>query len=1101
VVRISDSQFRETRNPEWPSKLGIHGHYASRDLSRIVDVISAMSRSKPGRVAYSKTGVLRRPGKPDVWLRYGGPALLPTGSATVTDSTARAMLPPEFEDIAPIRNLSYSLPSTDATAAADLAWIFTALDVYPDSPELAVMLLAVLIWALFSSFNGKITTTACGDSGEAGKTAFHDAVLAAAQSATHQAGRGVEACVFDMRNKGTSLGLDQFAHYGRGAALIVDDVITRSMNAAAVDKAIAKLDGIYDGFVGGNGSPRGGFKQGRATASTNTAPTGCAAVTLENIPGEDRLISTMGRTGAADLENPADVDLWSAALTVLQEHSPEIARALSRFIADHLGRDMEKVGAVTLAELRPVTDGWQRRYGGHKRPPDTYARLAAGWALLARHEARVNGEDPADREASHREAYGLNVLMDMFAGQAARSGKVPGARNITDPAELWVRSVSKLLNVGDVYVTDSELTAAGQFQPPQRLSVADWGRLGWKSRTVSESDGSLAAVWEPIRPGAPVGAVLVHDPEARGPKPCYGMRLMVLAPDFDPLTERAAKYAKDFKGLSLTEGTSLRDKLVAAKVLHRKDAETQRQVWDEAGQSRKYVVDLAPILAGTLQAQGDDPGQGDGGGGGTSGQPDPPAGGATADEHQHDEQGTLDAAPADPKEAYLDEAVPAAAALETVDAGRKMWTEAGQHLTGASLAYLRSLIEARIEDMKGACCRGCKLPLPAAAGLADGGYHVSCDPGPAPDVDHPETESQIRTAGADFEATEEAAEPEEEPEPETSAKWDSFGAMEANLKASRLHPQWFIRREDRDSGPWPAAVLADRTVESGFRWSLLAAGDCGGYSPTRIVVPFDRGQSFPAACSSVPVAPNKLTHHGALDQNPKDAGDHGLAGVCEVIVPAWEHEARIGHPLGRKAVPGERLWVPSGQVELLWKLHEAGQIARPVVVDSWLGRRTTSLFDDYARAVREARHQYADDPEGTAGVKFMASVALRKLYPVSKPGPWWRPDWRSAIVAEASTRLWAVAWRAVQAGATLVQVGNTDQVAFLLPEGEDPAGWAPPGYKLGREPGTYHAGVTRVRAGTDLGGVDPGRVAPGADPKVLEITGPLPLAVWVLRRG
>jgi hypothetical protein len=318
---------------------------------------------------------------------------------------------------------------------------------------------------------------------------------------------------------------------------------------------------------------------------------------------------------------------------------------------------------------------------------------------------------------------------------------------------------------------------------------------------------------------------------------------------------------------------------------------------------------------------------------------------------------------------------------------------------------------------------------------------------------------------------------------------------------SRLHPLWFIRRADRDSGPWPAAVLADRSVESGFRWSLLAAGDCGGYSPTRIVVPFDRGQSFPAACSSVPVAPNKLTHHGALDQNPKDAGEHGLAGVCEVIVPAWEHEARIGHPLGRKAVPGERLWVPSGQVELLWKLFEAGQISRPLVVDSWLGRRTTGLFDDYARAVREARHQYADDPEGTAGVKFMASVALRKLYPVSKPGPWWRPDWRAAIVAEASTRLWAVAWRAVQAGATLVQVGNTDQVAYLLPEGEDPAGWAPPGYKLGREPGTYHAGVTRVRAGTDLTGVDPGRVEPGADPKVLEITGPLPLTVWVNRRG
>ncbi|MET7457956.1 hypothetical protein ABZT03_40120 [Streptomyces sp. NPDC005574] len=49
--------------------------------------------------------------------------------------------------------------------------------------------------------------------------------------------------------------------------------------------------------------------------------------------------------------------------------------------------------------------------------------------------------------------------------------------------------------------------------------------------------------------------------------------------------------------------------------------------------------------------------------------------------------------------------------------------------------------------------------------------------------------------------------------------------------------------------------------------------------------------------------------------------------------------------------------------------------------------------------------------------KTRLSVALRLLWP-KRPesrSPFWRPDWRMSMVAEASVRHWTVAFKAVQA--------------------------------------------------------------------------------------
>jgi hypothetical protein len=315
--------------------------------------------------------------------------------------------------------------------------------------------------------------------------------------------------------------------------------------------------------------------------------------------------------------------------------------------------------------------------------------------------------------------------------------------------------------------------------------------------------------------------------------------------------------------------------------------------------------------------------------------------------------------------------------------------------------------------------------------------------------------------------------------------------------------------QNRDMPQWQAAIEADHTAEAGYRWER--PGLLEEFGPDQLVVPFDRSQSFTAAASSVPLAANVLTDSGALDRNPRELGaidpqtgkPTGLAGVAEAIVPGWDHPG-MPHPLGRRAADmiGQRAWIVTAALEHWWKLHNLGLISEPRVTASYTGRRTVGLLDPYSSAVRDARKEHTGDEAMTAAVKRSASIALRMLYPKAARSPWWRPDWRGGNVAEAMIRHWALAWKATQAGEILAGVGNVDVAAFVLPEGADPGTWVPAGYRLGRDPGTIHPGVIRVRQDqADLSGIDPARISPSGHPAFVEVSGPVPLRVWVNRRG
>ena len=203
----------------------------------------------------------------------------------------------------------------------------------------------------------------------------------------------------------------------------------------------------------------------------------------------------------------------------------------------------------------------------------------------------------------------------------------------------------------------------------------------------------------------------------------------------------------------------------------------------------------------------------------------------------------------------------------------------------------------------------------------------------------------------------------------------------------------------------------------------------------------DRNGSYPSACSAVPLAPNKLLHAG-----PLDGFDKTKAGVYLIDIPQW-NRTDMPHPLGRIIErPDEqgRVWVTTPHIKQLEKLVREGHLAAaPTIHDSWTGKANESLFKPFYEATtRKARTelvQVGGDPY--KAYKTRLSIALRLLWPkrAEQRSPFWRPDWRMSMVAEASVRHWSVAFRAVQDGHKLIALRNVDAAVFWTPDGVPPA--------------------------------------------------------------
>lgn len=273
-----------------------------------------------------------------------------------------------------------------------------------------------------------------------------------------------------------------------------------------------------------------------------------------------------------------------------------------------------------------------------------------------------------------------------------------------------------------------------------------------------------------------------------------------------------------------------------------------------------------------------------------------------------------------------------------------------------------------------------------------------------------------------------------------------------------ISPTYHVRLRvpdaERTAEPWS---LADVICDGRHSWEAPTLPKNGRY------VVLDRNGSYPSAASSVPVAPNLLTHTGPVQY------DTDRAGLYLIRVPKWPYIRHIGHPLGVAAAEAERgeVWVTDPHMRLLIKLAKAGAISPIEILDSWTGRAHTSLFTGFGAWARELRAQTRGTDDYTAG-KVAVSRAIRLVWASQsqKRSLIWRPDWWHAWVSEANVRHWAVGYRAhTEYGHKLLSMRNTDEVTILAPTDVD-ATWCPEPYKLDTKDTGAYGLVTIEETGT-----------------------------------
>ncbi|MFF7550602.1 DnaB-like helicase C-terminal domain-containing protein [Streptomyces canus] len=322
---------------------------------------------------------------------------------------------------------------------------------------------------------------------------------------------------------------------------------------------------------------------------------------------------------------------------------------------------------------------------------------------------------------------------------------------------------------------------------------------------------------------------------------------------------------------------------------------------------------------------------------------------------------------------------------------------------------------------------------------------------------------------------------DEEDEPEGHV-FPALKILKDAVGRSKMHPIPVIRAEERDSGPWP---LISEDMDGEPRWihpdvtatrvpHIRANGkrvrrdqlDVPDSYGEGVLCLIDRNGSYPSACSAVPLAPNKLLHTG-----PLEAYDKAGAGIYLIDIPEWPR-TDMPHPLGRiidRPDDQGRVWVTTPHIKQLAKLVREGHIeAAPAIHDSWTGKANESLFKPFYEATRKARTelvQVGGDPY--KAYKTRLSIALRLLWPkrAEQRSPFWRPDWRMSMVAEASVRHWSVAFRAVQQGHQLLALRNVDAAVFWSSDGN-----APDTYRIG-------TGFGEVKAKF----IQPGEIIPEGD--------------------
>ncbi|MGW0134348.1 helix-turn-helix domain-containing protein [Streptomyces sp. NPDC003299] len=173
---------------------------------------------------------------------------------------------------------------------------------------------------------------------------------------------------------------------------------------------------------------------------------------------------------------------------------------------------------------------------------------------------------------------------------------------------------------------------------------------------------------------------------------------------------------------------------------------------------------------------------------------------------------------------------------------------------------------------------------------------------------------------------------------------------------------------------------------------------------------------------------------GQLEHSTGFAHDRRRAGVHLITPPAWEHDAVLPNPIGRRDEPGP-LWVTEPTLRLLLRL--SGPKHRlcepPEIHESYTSGATENLLEKFRIALKDARDtSIADGDELTLEyVKAMYSKFVSTMGESNYNRELYRPDWMHIIRSQAFANLWMKALKAHDAGLTVVRAMGTDELHVI----------------------------------------------------------------------
>lgn len=169
---------------------------------------------------------------------------------------------------------------------------------------------------------------------------------------------------------------------------------------------------------------------------------------------------------------------------------------------------------------------------------------------------------------------------------------------------------------------------------------------------------------------------------------------------------------------------------------------------------------------------------------------------------------------------------------------------------------------------------------------------------------------------------------------------------------------------------------------------------------------------------------------GTLRHSTDGVYDRKRSGVYLVDPPAWAHED-LPNPLGNREEPGP-LWITDPTLRLLIRLsgRKYGLCAAPVIHESWTSGSSEALLEKFRRELATARDTALENGDRVTleYVKAMYAKFVSTIGESSANREMRRPDWMHIIRSQAFANLWLKAWKAHQAGLTIVRMTGTDEL-------------------------------------------------------------------------